>query len=429
MISASQTVYPCEEHGEVDVPLSALLKDGELDLYPEVASKGYFDIDYRRGSLVLKANRYVGFIPISDRVAIHVRPKAPISNLLRMVWRAGSPLRSIEGFIRGYQDKPGEIDSPEELYLSAFLAAMRGARKAGVLKRYLPQTTEERRGRLMLARTIASNYSKGYRHKQAFETFAFTVDVPENRILKHTLLRLLRHLNADPVGQNLELARQVKDLLAPFSTVEEMKVTPDMVARTAPALIRGLPQSHAAYEPALWLSYLIATKSGVLMERIGRSRFESVVIDVSNVFERYVRTLCAEAKDTRFAGLEVLDGNEEPVRLFTAGIPATTEPDVYLRRESDGTCAALADAKYKKDPTREDRYELLTFCEAAQVMRAAFICPYLPGQDLFSHYGTTARGVNIDVVRINLAAEDMHAEEERFVGELSRSLLATPEVV
>ena len=54
--------------------------EGKLDLYPEASAKGYFDIDFAEGRLVLKSRGFVGLIPLSDRVAIHVLPRAPIGS-------------------------------------------------------------------------------------------------------------------------------------------------------------------------------------------------------------------------------------------------------------------------------------------------------------------------------------------------------------
>ena len=72
--TGEQTVFLCEEYGETVVPLSLVIVNGELSVYPEIANNGYFDLRYGGGRLTLRAGKYVGLIPISDRVAIHVQP-------------------------------------------------------------------------------------------------------------------------------------------------------------------------------------------------------------------------------------------------------------------------------------------------------------------------------------------------------------------
>ena len=88
----------------------------------------------------------------------------------------------------------------------------------------------------------------------------------------------------------------------------------------------------------------------------------------------------------------------------------------------NGVSLGVADAKYKPRISSEDRYELLAFCEATGVVSGAFIAPIFgdePGSDL---HGTTLGGKTLYVVRVNLAAADMVAEEEKFLSNLSAVL-------
>ena len=148
MRPSSQTVHVCKEYEPLTVPMREIMDaDGRLDLYPEVNAKGYFDIDYSEGRLVLKSRGYVGLIPLSDRVAIHVLPRTPIGNLLYMVWRAGLNLSGLETFVRGYQEEWNTLENPEALYFDTFLRTMREARRLGVLRKYRESETDrEMRG-------------------------------------------------------------------------------------------------------------------------------------------------------------------------------------------------------------------------------------------------------------------------------------------
>lgn len=419
-----QTVYPCEEYGEVAVPIASLLKNGELDVYPGIAgSKGYFDIDYRKAKLMLRATRYVGLIPISDSVAIHVRPRAPIGNLLWMVARSGMRPARLEGFLRSYQHRPGESKTPEELYLEVFLSTLERIRRRGLLKTYQTRESDsDWRGRPLVSRTVARFRSKGYAHRAVFQVADYTADSPENRALKHITRRLLRHLEQSSSPEDAQLAARAVRLMARLGAVHDDRTSSRSLSRTLPSVMRRLRPSHAYYEPALWLAYLIATRSGVAIEQIGRARFESVVVDVGTVFENYVRRLCMEAvlAHTHFRGLQAVDGNRVPIRLFRSGRPIDVQPDVYFT--AAGRPVSVADAKYKPEPGRGDRHEMVAFCEAAEVGRAAFVCPQMPGTRPFEHYGTTPRGLEIALVRIDLNASDMNAEEAAFLERLSAVL-------
>ena len=245
----------------------------------------------------------------------------------------------------------------------------------------------------------------------------------ENRILKHTTERLLRHFIAQPAGENSAVAKELKSVLALLRGVNASAVDAVTVARRVPGLIRSLPSTHRFYEPALWLSYLISTNSGVSMEMVGRAHFETVIIDVSVVFENYIRKLLLERATTHLAGCEILDGNRWPVPLFTTSAKHIVHPDFYFRRQ--GRIVAVADAKYKPEPSTQDRYELLAYCEALGVTSAAFVCPLAGTEPLATRYGITKAGRRIDLLRIDLAKPDMTSEEDRFVTELSRALAIT----
>jgi 5-methylcytosine-specific restriction enzyme subunit McrC len=423
--AGAQKVFACKEHDPIAIPLRDLLTDaGTLDVYPEIASRGYFEIALRQGSLLLRATRFVGLIPISDRISVHVMPKAPIANLIYMVWRSGKELEGLSGFIRGYQEEPGTVNSPEELYVGSFISALNVLRASGPLRRYERRETDlELRGRLMVMPTVSRFIARGYRDRHVFEVFDHSADIAENRILKHTTQRLLRHFVAQPAGENLAIARQLKAVLALLNGVDANAVDTVTIARRVPSLMRSLPATHRFYEPALWLSYLIATRSGVSMDVVGRAQFETVIIDVSLVFENYVRKICLERAATLLGGCEILDGNRWPVPLFATSEKHTVHPDMYFRRE--GRIVAVADTKYKPEPSTQDRYELLAFCEALGVNHAAFVCPGTGAEPLATHYGTTRTGRRLDVLRIDLAKSDMGPEEDRFVTALNQTLAIT----
>lgn len=419
-LTGKRTVYPCQEYQTATVPFSALLKDGELEIYQQVST--LFDVHYQKGALSLRAKGHVGYIPISDHVAINVQPRAPIGNLLWMVWRSGLPLANIKGFVRRYQERPDTIQKPEELYAGAFLEALKETATSGTLRRYQRRESDTaKRGRLLLGQTVSRFRGRGNKFRYVFELSDFTADIPENRLIKGIAERLIAHLSAEGSSGGVDAARQLTRLLEPFSLVNGLPGDPARLAASVERLARTLPRTHAFYEPILWLCFLVATKSGLAMERVGRVLFDSIIIDVARVFEHYVRRVCVANERTIFGEGKVMSGSARPIVLFPSTKKFQTEPDLYITLK--GKPLAVADMKYKPEPSREDRYELLTFCEAAQVKRAAFICPLIGGTHPRVSYGQTAGGINVDVLRFNLAAQDMEREEASFLSNLRGSLL------
>src|SRR5580692_9882911 len=69
-----------------------LLRDGCLEVYPEVIGKEYFTIRQQPGALRLQAGGFIGLIPLNDRLSIEVKPRVPIDNLSHLMHVAeGTP--------------------------------------------------------------------------------------------------------------------------------------------------------------------------------------------------------------------------------------------------------------------------------------------------------------------------------------------------
>lgn len=428
---ARQLVIPCQEHEAVAIPFSVLIgPDGRLSLYDEVARSGYFDIDFRQGKLVVKATRFVGFIPLSDTIAIHVTPKAPIANLLYMVSRGSAQTKVLSSFLRGYADESNHTGYDiEDVYAGSFVSALAELRKVGPLRRYVSRETDQQlRGRLLLTKTITRGYAHNSKRHPVFLVSEHSADIEENRLLKATAQRLKKHFLARGGARAVTVAQQMHSVVQLLDSVADVDSANRASVRNIPHLLRSLPASHRFYEPALWLSYLITTGRSVRMEALGHARFETLILDVSAVFEGYVRSLLLDARQGALSQIEVLDGNLYPVPLFTTGIKHATHPDYYFRFQ--GRLVAMADAKYKSEPSTQDRYEVLAFCEALGVQRSAIICPQVIPGPRVSHHGTTRSGRRISIVRIDLAAADLRSEEASFIAALSDELqIAIPPVV
>jgi 5-methylcytosine-specific restriction enzyme subunit McrC len=415
----ARTIYPCEEHGEVSVPLADLLVNGELDVYAEVAVKGLFQISHRKGSLVLRATKFIGLIPLSDRVAIHVRPRLPIANIWKMICRAGIAPQELHAALRTYAERPGEIDTPEEFYRSAFLDAIEDLARRGVLKQY--QTEESSRGwkgTPSISRSVGRYYARGIHYRHIFKHTRLTADNTPNRILKRYTTRVLDSDLNVAGRQSDPRVKRARGLLQFLGAVDDGQLLESDVLRAPSSAIRTLPPAHGHYEAPLWLAYLIASRTGIVLEEMGRARLESLVVDMSDVFERYVRQIIEDVWDQVFRS-RVRNGNVERLRLFREGRDFPIKPDILFER--NGAVVALADAKYKPKLSEADRYEVLAYCEATGAKHAALISPSTPGEPTYEKMGKTER-FTVSTVRINLGDPNTAAEEKRFCAELATVL-------
>ena len=407
-----RTVFPCKEFEPVEVPLDRLLSAGEVSIYP--AAERYFDLDYRNGGLVVAPKSFVGLIPINDAIAIRVLPRFPIKNLFYLLQRASANLRFIEGFTRTYHLTSGPSDDPIGLLAERFVSLCGRLRRIGLLRRYLQHSQDfNTGGALDVANTVAMYRSRGVRQRHVWSETKHSSSIPENHLLKGALERIAGFYGSDGT-RDPERLRQTRELLFLFDQVALPKGFTVQEADTAQMVAR-LPNSHREYAPLLWLAYLLHARRGVSIETSGRASFDTFVVNLADVFEDYVRLLVAEHASRFVLGGRALDGNRHQVPLFVQGAPNTVKPDIYLTTQA-GHFAVL-DAKYKPALKSSDRYEVLAFCEALQVKKAVILSP--GDTDVEPELlGTTAGGIRLHLVRINLNSNDMTRTEARFVQQL-----------
>lgn len=412
------SLYPCEEHGEISVPFSELYADGFLDIYEDVAARGLIDISHRQGRLVVRATKFIGLIPLSRRVMIHVRPKVAIASVTRMLQRSGVLPAQLSGHTRNYDLRPGELDSPETLYREVFLEAMNHALRTGLLKEYHQfESDREKRGAPMTSRTVSEFYSRGIRYRHWFRQTRLSTNNLPNQLLKIAAQRLHQAQPLAGARGGQQQQQGVSAFLQVLSSVAPSADAASLLRRTSPDTIRRIAGSHPHYEQALWIAYAIASNAGLTIEQIGPARLESLLVDMSVVFEGYIRAVCDDAAPV--CGHSVHNGNREQQRLFLSGQDFPIRPDIFFRR--NGRIAAIADAKYKPKVSEADRYEILAYCAATGATHAAFLCPRIGAQPDFEHLGRTAHAT-LSIVRIDLGAPDAAREEQAFLKRLETAL-------
>jgi 5-methylcytosine-specific restriction enzyme subunit McrC len=393
--------------------MADLLIDGAIDVYPSAAGKGFFDIDYRAGKLVLTAKNHVGLIPINDRVAIHVIPRFPVENLLYILGKADPVLRYVTGFARTYLISTDSVGNPERLFGEMMLRRLREMRQRGILRRYIA-TTEAGglRGNILLGPTVSRYIARGIRYKHVRRVVSLAADLPENRVVKRALIKLAEYYSRGSSKEQKLYARHSEQLLMLFDSVSDSTAEPGLGVNL-PKYVRALPMAHGEYASLLWLAYLIESKKGVELERLGGATFDTFVVNLAELFESYLRNLIREHVAHVFPGCFVEDGNKRPVRLFAQGQSNPVKPDIYVTR--GGVTVALLDAKYKPRIKEEDRYELLAFCDALRIKKALLVSPGNASDSGVTVLGTTQSGVELLHAKIDLSSRDMMRAETDFV--------------
>ena len=146
-------------------------------------------------------------------------------------------------------------------------------------------------------------------------------------------------------------------------------------------------------------------------------RLDSLIIDVSVVFEAFLRRELGE--NLKMRGYDVANGNEKACDFFRESDEFTVHPDIIVSRE--GQVIGLLDAKYKPRPNERDRYELLAFMDAMGVSVGGFVCPRSDAEGS-RFLGTTGSGKQMYLLRFDLAASDSGIELERLSENIERML-------
>lgn len=410
-LGGKRKIFPCEEFVPLELPLEMLMHEGEIQLYP--AADKYFDLDYRRGKLVIAPKSFVGLIPVNDRVAIHVVPRFSVKNLFYIISRSNAVLRFIEGYQRDYLVVDSDHGDPLKSLAQKFTRSAAEVLKYGILRRYQPlKDAPVFSGSLSVSRTVAEYRSQGIKDRHVWEADELTDSILENAIVKSAAIRVLKMFSPgskDKADQkSLMTLRALLNELS-FVTLADHDLFLNEVLLLK--LVRTLPSHNTAYASLLWLSYLIVMRRGLTIESSGNASFDTFVVSMADIFEAYTREIIREAyhKSTVYA---VKDGNIHQANLFVDNSKYKVKPDIYVLK--DRVPLAVLDAKYKEDIKASDRYEIIAFCEALHVKVAVVISP-ARSADRVTFLGKTPSGIKFWQVTIDLGAEDISEEQEIFV--------------
>ncbi len=401
-------IVECEEFSELAVRLGSLMEDGELKIDERIASKGYLMASMSGGQIVFRTTRFVGTIPVTPRLSVKVTPRASIANLSYMLVRSGVIPTAINGFTRGYMPRFVGAGNVEKIYGRSLVHGAKLIAKRGFMKSYVGNSNAPPwRGRFLASETVRRHASKGVRYRHEFDHSVLSSTVTENISLKEALKQVRSwYLTND---KNNVIVKEINALLHDLWSVADWDgPKADLVSQLA-RKVRGISPQLIHYRDPLWAAFLIL--QSLLPEVVfdGYVKLDSLIIDVSAVFEAFIRRELADR--LKSYGYKVEDGTKKPCDLFVEGSVYSVHPDIIVRRGD--RVVTLLDAKYKTDPKEQDRYEVLSFMDAMNVSIGGFVCP-ANGVDTSRFLGSTAAGKKMFGLRYDLAAADPDAEAERF---------------
>jgi 5-methylcytosine-specific restriction enzyme subunit McrC len=358
---------------------------------------------YRPGWWSVGPARKVGAARIGD-VVIRVQPKVPIARLLFLLGY------SIHG--TAWQAASVELDEASDLVPAIAEALWRQVSHAigqGLLPGYVPveESSLVLRGRLLESAQLARHHGLPLpleiRHDE------FTVDIPENQILRTACERML-HVPHVAVETQARLRRVLRE----FGDVETIR-RGDLIPSWQPSRL------NARYHVALRLAELVLRATSV-EHAAGTVAINGFLLDMPQLFEDFVTVALREALEREYGGHVEAQSRGY---LDVAG-RVVLKPDVTW--QVGGTVMAVADAKYKAEKPsgypNADLYQLLAYCTVLGLKVGHLI--YAKGNEDPMHH--LVRGADVEIIchalDLGKPQDTLLAEVRDLAGQIHRAVSA-----
>ena len=296
---------------------------------------------YRPGAWQIGPAGKVGAARVGG-IEVHIKPKVPIVRLLFLV---GYAL-----YAAAWRSETVPVAEAADLVPAVAQALWRQTERAthqGLLPGYIlvEESSQVLRGRLLESEQLHRHH--GLPLPLEIQYDEFTIDIPENRILRTACERMLAVPLVDAESQ-----RMLRRLLRDFSDV-----TP---------LHRGeqIPDWHATrlnarYHAALRLADLVLRATSVEHES-GTVAVNGFLLDMPRLFENFVTVALRGALVSAYGGRV----DDQDQNHFDEAGQVRLRPDIVWKVR--GSAVAVIDAKYKSEKPagypNADLYQLLAYC-------------------------------------------------------------------
>lgn len=420
-IYSGKNVLTVESRQSIELSLADVVRDGTLQIFPDVEARGLLHVQFRRGRVVVTAGRYIGLVPLTDNISIDVRPKLPVSNLGRVLDQSRVSIGLLKGARRLYKPSNNGGVSVVEFLLSNLLNEISPIRTFGFHKDYIRalSSSSSPRGRIRLRETISQHYSRGSTHRVVDERFAQSSDTAPNRSIKSALQHLVHLLNRSGGDRKLISAANAAysdfpEIIGPakFSDYEECHEI---------LMLRSLPYQREYYYRPLEIALLVLSGRAIELDgRGGALNLDSFIVDFESVFEQYIRRCLSSAAPE---GIAVKDGNHEGrKRLYDDRKDPPAQPDIVLEDRINNR-RAVVEIKYKEKPDRPDVNQAITYAVTYRTNRVILVHQRKIGTAGGLQRLGIMNGITIDSYGFDLAREDLE-DEERAIGAVLFEILA-----
>jgi len=357
----------------------------------------------------LRPGGKVGAVRVGD-LDVRVAPKVDIE---RIVFLLGYRLRGV-----AWQESVVPVEAADDIVhvlAEIFTRSVTDAIRPGLLQGY--RVTEEAlpvvRGRIRIDEQLKRRPGTWLPVEVSYDDF--TVDSPENQVLKAALERLQRN----PLVSS-EDRRRMGALLLQFADVAR--------------LIPGMPlpewritRMNRRYDMALELARLVLASSS-FEHRVGSVAVDGFVLDVPKIFEDFVSAALGDVLPGLLPGSSVMD--QYPTTL-DEGSEVDMRPDIVWL-DNQLRPLAVIDAKYKEERVsgfpNADLYQCLAYATVLNLPRAHLI--YAKGNAKIRKYTVRGNGLVISAHALDLSLPpgELLAQVHMLAGDILTAMRDDPTV-
>jgi 5-methylcytosine-specific restriction enzyme subunit McrC len=316
-------------------------------------------------------------------IEIHIKPKVPIARLLFLV---GYALHAA-----AWRPETVPVAEAGDLVPAVAQALWRQTERAigqGLLPGYIlvEESSQVLRGRLRESEQLRRHH--GLPLPLEIQYDEFTIDIPENRILRTACERMLAVPLVDAESQ-----RMLRRLLRDFSDITPLHHGEQIPRWQATRL-------NARYHAALRLAELVLRATSFEHES-GIVAVNGFLLDMPGLFEDFVTVALREALVPAYGGRV----DDQDKNHFDEAGQVRLRPDIVWKVR--GSAVAVIDAKYKAEKPvgypNADLYQLLAYCTVLGLLSGHLV--YAKGNEKPVRHVVLRSGIEIFCHALDLDQE------------------------
>lgn len=364
-----RNILQCLEWEELEIPTENLFVGGRMQLYDNISGSKYLKVYIKSNRVVFTATHFIGHIPLNDHIALNVLPRFDVSNLTRLLRIAQHCPLPLEGYVRLYLADKEHLPSLFDELAAVFIYALEEVVHTGLLTTYarMVEDTSFPRGRLLVRSTVRRHHARGMPYRATATWYERTLDNAPNQLLKYTMWLLDRRFGAGTPRKGIPKLRTTLNRY--YRVFRNVRLDHSLGFLRDPRLVEPerLPFNRGYYAHALQLAALLVRERSLDLGKPGGAiRAPSMLVDLQEAFEAYLRNGLAAEFARRGASLLVLNGNADPPAgarkgLFDDPESRLATPDILIQTQSTGRASVLVEIKYKDRADRTDLNQAIAY--------------------------------------------------------------------